>query len=55
MPTASTAFLERYPTTERRVYPGVRHEAHHDPRDGVRIVDEMTAWLRVRMDGPATG
>ncbi len=55
VPTASTAFLERYPTTERRVYPGVRHEAHHDPRDGVRIVDEMTAWLRVRMDGPATG
>lgn len=55
VPTASTAFLERYPTTERRVYPGVRHEPHHDPLDGARIVDEMTAWLRDRMDGPTAG
>jgi alpha-beta hydrolase superfamily lysophospholipase len=51
VPTASTAFLERFPTTERRVYPGVRHEPHHDPFDGPRIVDEMAAWLRGRMDG----
>ena len=34
VPTASTAFLERFPTIERRVYPGVRHEPHHDPLDG---------------------
>jgi acylglycerol lipase len=40
-------------TTERRVYPGVRHEPHHDPFDGERIVDEMVGWLRERMDGPA--
>jgi acylglycerol lipase len=53
VPTASTAFLEQYPSTERRVYPGVRHEPHHDPFDGRRIVDEMIAWLRARMDGPA--
>ena len=52
VPTASTAFLERFPTTERRVYPGVRHEPHHDPLDGERIVDEMIGWLRERMDGP---
>jgi len=51
VPTASTAFLERFPTTERRVYPGVRHEPHHDPFDGPRIVGEMAAWLRGRMDG----
>jgi acylglycerol lipase len=50
VPTASTAFLERFPTTERRVYPGVRHEPHHDPFEGVRIVDEMSAWLQDRMD-----
>ncbi len=49
VPTASTAFLERFPTTERRVYPGVRHEPHHDPFEGARIVDEMTAWLRTSM------
>ncbi|HYN48049.1 MAG TPA: alpha/beta fold hydrolase [Candidatus Nanopelagicales bacterium] len=55
VPTASTAFLERFPTTERRVYPGVRHEPHHDPVDGERIVVEMIAWLRDQMDGPAGG
>ena len=53
VPTASTAFLEQFPSTERRVYPGVRHEPHHDPLDGERIVDEMITWLRERMDGPA--
>jgi alpha-beta hydrolase superfamily lysophospholipase len=46
VPTASTAFLEAFPTTERRVYPGVRHEPHHDPFEGVRIVAEMVDWLR---------
>jgi alpha-beta hydrolase superfamily lysophospholipase len=51
VPTASTAFLERFPTIERRVYPGVRHEPHHDPFDGERIVGEIIAWLRARMDG----
>ncbi len=50
VPTSSTAFLERFPTTERRVYPGVRHEPHHDPLDGKRIVDDMVDWLRTRMD-----
>ncbi|MFH0751962.1 MAG: alpha/beta fold hydrolase [Chloroflexota bacterium] len=54
VPTASTAFLERFPTTERRVYPGVRHEPHHDPFDGERIVEEMVDWLRERMGGRAT-
>ncbi len=49
VPTASTAFLERFPTTERRVYPGVRHEPHHDPFEGARIVDEMVEWLQARM------
>jgi alpha-beta hydrolase superfamily lysophospholipase len=53
VPTESTAFLERFATTERRVYPGVRHEPHHDPLDGERIVDEMIGWLREQMDGPA--
>jgi hypothetical protein len=36
---------------ERRLYPDVRHEPHHDPVDGARVVDEMTAWLRERL-GP---
>jgi alpha-beta hydrolase superfamily lysophospholipase len=54
VPTASTAFLERFPTTERRVYPDVRHEPHHDPYEGARIVNEMIAWLRERMTVEAT-
>jgi acylglycerol lipase len=49
IPTASTGFLERFPTTERRVYPGVRHEPHHDPLDGTRIVDETIDWLRAKL------
>jgi lysophospholipase len=53
VPTASTAFLERFPTTERRVYPAVRHVPHFDPIDGTRIVDEMVEWLREQMDAPA--
>jgi alpha-beta hydrolase superfamily lysophospholipase len=52
VPTTSTAFLEQFPTSERRVYPGVRHEPHHDPYDGERIVDETIDWLRERMGGP---
>ena len=38
-------------SVERRVYPDVRHELHHDPVDGARIVDEMTDWLRERLLG----
>jgi alpha-beta hydrolase superfamily lysophospholipase len=55
VPTVSSAFLEGFATTERRVYPGVRHEPHHDPFDGERIVVEMIDWLRVEMTGPASG
>jgi acylglycerol lipase len=49
VPTASTAFLEQFPSVERRVYDGVRHEPHHDPFDGERVVAEMIDWLRERM------
>lgn len=52
VPTASTAYLEPYPSVERRVYPGVRHEPHHDPLDGERIVEEMIDWLRAKLAGP---
>lgn len=51
VPTASSAFLERFPATERLVYPGVGHEPHHDPLDGERIVGEMITWLREKMVG----
>jgi acylglycerol lipase len=53
VPTVSTERAGTYPSVERRVYPDVRHEAHHDPFDGERIVEEQIAWLRARLS-PAT-
>jgi alpha-beta hydrolase superfamily lysophospholipase len=49
VPTATTADAGAYPSVERRVYPDVRHEPHHDPIAGERIVDEMIGWLRERL------
>ena len=49
VPTATSAFAAAYPSVERRVYADVRHEPHHDPIDGARIVDDMTGWLRERL------
>ena len=49
VPTATSAFAGAYPSVERRVYPDVRHEPHHDPIDGTRIVDDMITWLRERL------
>jgi alpha-beta hydrolase superfamily lysophospholipase len=54
VPTASTASLERFASVERRVYPGVRHEPHHDPLDGERIVDEIIDWLAAQLGARAT-
>jgi acylglycerol lipase len=53
VPTGSTALLERFGSVERRVYPGVRHEPHHDPLDGEWIVDETIEWLRSALGAPA--
>jgi len=51
VPTETSAFAGTYPSVERRVYPDVRHELHHDPVDGTRIVDEMADWLREQLRG----
>jgi alpha-beta hydrolase superfamily lysophospholipase len=51
VPTATSAYAGAYPSVERRVYPDVRHEPHHDPISGTRIVDEMVGWLRDRLAG----
>jgi alpha-beta hydrolase superfamily lysophospholipase len=49
VPTGTSAYAGAYPSVERRLYPDVRHEPHHDPVEGARVVDEMTAWLRERL------
>ena len=49
VPTATSAYAGAYPSVERRVYPDVRHEPHHDPIAGPGIVDEMIGWLRERL------
>jgi alpha-beta hydrolase superfamily lysophospholipase len=51
VPTETSAFAGAYPSVEPRVYPDVRHEPHHDPVDGTRIVDEMTDWFREQVRG----
>lgn len=54
VPTASSAFTAAFPSVERRVYPDVRHEPHHDPFEAERIVGEMVEWLRTRLVPPAS-
>lgn len=44
---ASKAF-EGAPLTERRTYPGLRHELHNEP-EGPQVVDEIIIWLRERI------
>jgi alpha-beta hydrolase superfamily lysophospholipase len=43
-PSASEPF-EKAPMTERRTYPGLRHELHNEP-EGPEIVEAIIAWLR---------
>ena len=45
-PHASEAFAQA-PDTERRTYPGLRHELHNEP-EGPAIEAEIIAWLRER-------
>jgi alpha-beta hydrolase superfamily lysophospholipase len=46
-PAASLPFLAA-PDTERRTYPGLRHELHNEP-EGLAVVDDVLAWLRFRI------
>lgn len=40
--------FEGAPATERRTYPGLRHELHNEP-EGPGVVDEIIVWLRERI------
>lgn len=47
VPPASTEVFAGAPLTERRTYPGLRHELHNEP-EGPQVVDEIIAWVRER-------
>lgn len=49
-PRASEVFATA-PLTERRTFPGLRHELHNEP-EGPEIVDGVIAWLRERLGAP---
>lgn len=45
VPAAATERFASFPNVTRRVYPGIRHEAHNEP-EGEQIAGEVVAWLR---------
>lgn len=45
VPVAASAAFEGAPMTERRTYPGIRHEVHNEP-EGPEIMEAVIAWLR---------
>jgi alpha-beta hydrolase superfamily lysophospholipase len=47
VPVSATDRFERLPGVTRRVYPGLRHETHHEP-EGEQIVAATIAWIRDR-------
>ena len=54
VPVDATAGFVGAPDTERRTYPGLRHELHNEP-EGPAIVDEIIEWLRGQVAGRVVG
>jgi alpha-beta hydrolase superfamily lysophospholipase len=52
VPHEASAVFEGAPGTERRTYPGLRHELHNEP-EGPQVVDGIIAWIRERATLPA--
>jgi alpha-beta hydrolase superfamily lysophospholipase len=53
VPPEATRAFHGAPRTERRTYPGLRHELHNEP-EGAAIVDEVVAWLRQQVAAAAS-
>lgn len=53
VPPAASAAFAGAPLTERRTYPGLRHELHNEP-EGPQVVDEIIGWLRGQVAERAT-
>jgi alpha-beta hydrolase superfamily lysophospholipase len=45
VPHAASELFAGAPLTDRRTYPGLRHELHNEP-EGPQVVDEIIIWLR---------
>lgn len=45
VPHVATEVFAGAPRTERRTFPGLRHELHNEP-EGLQVVDEIIVWLR---------
>jgi alpha-beta hydrolase superfamily lysophospholipase len=52
-PRASEVFATA-PLTERRTFPGLRHELHNEP-EGPEIMETIIGWLREHVRGPVVG
>lgn len=53
VPPGATEVLATAPDTERRTYPGLRHELHNEP-EGPQVIDDIIAWLRGQITGRGT-
>jgi alpha-beta hydrolase superfamily lysophospholipase len=54
-PVAASEPLERLGNVTRRVYPGLRHECHHEP-EHADVLQDVVAWLDTALpDRAATG
>jgi acylglycerol lipase len=54
VPVDASAAFEGAPQTERRTYPGLRHELHNEP-EGPAVVDDIIEWLRGQVAEPVVG
>jgi len=45
VPAASSERYAAFPNVDRRLWPGLRHEAHNEP-EGEQVIGEVIAWLR---------
>jgi len=53
VPLATTDVLEGKGNVTRRVWPGLRHECHHEP-EHEQVLAEVVAWIRSQVPGAPT-
>lgn len=52
VPVAATAILEGRGNVTRRVWPGLRHECHHEP-ERAEVLGEVVSWIRSQVPAGA--